>query len=99
MPITRREFEKGQLDPSLLVEEFLRSNLDYAFTLTELMEGLASEYTLAQLLNGLMSKGAQFTAEDLQNIIDALVEKGRIESETVTDEVYYIYRKAMGLKP
>ena len=96
MPITRREFEKGQLDPSLLVEEFLCSNLDYAFTLIELMEGLASKYTLAQLLNGLMSKGAQFTAEDLQKIIDSLVEKGRIESETVKDEEYYCYRKDLG---
>ena len=97
MPISRSEFEKGKPDPSLLVEEFLRANSEYAFTLAELMDGLASAYTLKHLMSEMISKGAQFTEDDLQKILDYSVERGRIESKTIAGVLHYIYRGRIGL--
>jgi len=96
MPISRREFEKAELDPSLLIEEFLRSKADYAFTLRELMDELASRYTLKELMSGLISKGAEFTEEGLQKTLNSLEERGRIESTTIGHMVYYTYRETIG---
>jgi hypothetical protein len=98
MPISRREFEKGELDPSLLVEQFLRSNPDCAYTLQELMSELASKYTLQELMSGMISKGAQFSEDDLGSILERLSERGRIESKTIGGVLYYCSRGAIGFE-
>ena len=76
MPISRREFEKGERDASLLVEEFLRANADCAFTLVELVGEMAS-------------RGMDLTQERVQSILNLLEAGGRIESEARYGEVYY----------
>jgi len=76
MPISRQEFEKGERDASLLVEEFLRAKSDYAFTLVELVGEMAS-------------RGMDLTQERAQSILNLLEAGGRIESETRYGEVYY----------
>jgi|Deesub1362A_J573_1020465.scaffolds.fasta_scaffold00246_2 acetate kinase len=86
MPISRREFESGELDPGLLLIEFLRSNSDYAYTLDELVRELGS-------------KGIHMTGEDLRNILRSLEHRGRIESKIKYGVVYYIYRKTIGFRP
>jgi hypothetical protein len=98
MPISRKEFERAELDPGLLVEEFLRANSEWAFTLAELMNGLASKYTLKELSNALMLKGAQFTEEDFQKMLSSLEQRGRIESKTIGDVTYYSYSETLGFK-
>ena len=80
MPISRREFESGELDPSLLIIEFLRSNPDNAYTMEELMEELAS-------------RGVNLTTGEMQNILDSLEKREKIEAKASIGVVYYIYRK------
>lgn len=86
MPISRREFESGELDPSLLLIEFLRSNPDYAYTAKELIGELAS-------------KGMDLTKEEMQNALSSLENRGRIESKIIHGVVYYICSKTMGFRP
>ena len=80
MPISRREFEGGKLDPSLLIIGFLRSNADYAYTVEELLEEL-------------VSRGMDLTAEDMQGILRSLEKQDKIEAKMMRGVVYYIYRK------
>jgi len=77
MPISREEFEGNEVD---LVLEFFRSNANYAYTLEELVEELAS-------------RGVNLEQKDLQDILYSLEERGRIEPKTKRGVVYYIYRK------
>ncbi len=83
MPINRSEFEKGELDPSFLLEEFLRSNSDSAYTVEELIVELAS-------------KRMALTAEEVQNILSSLETRERVRAKAVRDMVYYIYRLPQG---
>lgn len=76
MPISRQEFEKAERAASLLVEEFMRANSDYAFTLGELVGEMAS-------------RGMDLTQERVQNVLSLLEAGGRTESETRDGEVYY----------
>jgi hypothetical protein len=86
MPISRGEFEKGELDPGLLILEFLRSNPDYAYILEELIGELAK-------------RGMDLTAEEAQSILSSLESRGRVEAKTIHGMVYYIYSKALGFRP
>ena len=86
MPISRSKFESGELDPSLFLVEFLRSNPDYAYTMEELIEKLAS-------------KGIDLTAEKVESILRLLESRGRIESKMKYGVVYYIYSKRIGFRP
>ena len=86
MPISRREFEGGELDPSLLLIEFLRSNADYAYTVEELQSELAET-------------GIDLTVEKMQDILNSLKNRGRIEAKTRYGVVYYIYSKRIGFRP
>ena len=85
MPISRKEFEKGERDASLLVEGFLRANSDYAFTLVELVREMAS-------------RGTDLTQERVQSILGLLEASGRIESEIRYGEVYYFYCGITGFR-
>ena len=79
------EFEKGELDPSFFVEEFLRSNADSAYTVEELIVKLAS-------------KRMALTAEEVQNVLGTLEARERVNSKMVRDEVYYIFRKPISYR-
>jgi len=85
MPISRQEFEKVERDASLLAEEFLRANSDYAFTLAELAGEMAS-------------RGTDLTQERVRSILSLLEAWGRIESEARHGEVYYFYRGIPGFR-
>lgn len=80
MPISRKEFESGELDPSLLIIEFLSSNPDYAYSLEELVEWLAS-------------RGVNVKVEELRAILRSLEEQEKVEVKMKVGMVYYIYRK------
>ncbi len=80
MPISRAEFEKAELDPSFLLEEFLRSNSDSAYTAEELVVKLASNRIALKV-------------EEVQGILDDLENHERVTGNRVRDIVYYIYRK------
>ena len=80
MPINRSEFEKGELDPGFVLEEFLRSNDDYAYTIDEIIVELSS-------------KRMALTAEEVQGILSDLEKHERIIKNRVRDIMYYIYRK------
>ena len=85
MPINRSEFEKGELDPSFVVEEFLRSNPDCAYNVDELIVELAS-------------KKMAFVAKEVQDILSTLETDGRVISKMVRDTAYYIYRKPISAR-
>jgi len=62
MPISRKEFESGEVDATPVVEEFLQRNSDNAYTLDELIVELAS-------------MRVPLTRDEMRNIL-GLLEKG-----------------------
>ena len=86
MPISRTEFETSELDPSFILEDFLRSNLDFAYTAEELVVELAS-------------KRIGLTIEEVREILDYLENRQRVSENRVRDIVYYIYRKPISPRP
>ena len=80
MPISRTEFEKGELDPSFVAEEFLRSNSDLAYTAEEVVVELAS-------------KRIALTVKEVEGILGELENHKRVSENRVRDVVYYIYHK------
>jgi len=86
MPINRSEFEKGELDPSFVVEEFLRYNADYAYDVDELIVQMAS-------------KKFAFTEEEMKDILGTLEDNDRLKSNIVRDKTYYIFRKPISSRP
>ena len=84
MPISRSEFESGELDPGILIMDFLRSNPDYAYTVYELLEQLASN-------------GVNLTDVEIEEILKSLESRGRIKAKAKSGVVYYIYNKTIGL--
>jgi len=80
MPINRGEFEKGELDPGFVLEEFLRDNPDYAYNVDELIVQMAS-------------KGIPLKEGDIKSVLERLETDGRIKSNIVRDKVYFIFRK------
>ena len=85
MPISREEFESAELDPSFVVEEFLRSSSGYAYTRDELIVQLAS-------------KKMALTADEMQDILGTLAGEEKLIEKIVRDTVYYIYRKPLELR-
>ena len=85
MPISRREFESGEPDPSLLLTELLRSDPDCAYAVEELMDELAS-------------RGMDLTAEEVQSILGSLEDRGKVESKVRYGMVYYICSKRIGFR-
>jgi hypothetical protein len=86
MPISRDEFEKGKIDPTLYaVLLFLESSADTA-------------YTLGELLTELKSEGLSLSEKDLVSILNSLKARRRVESKTIDDVVYYIYRRTIGFR-
>jgi len=80
VPISRTEFETSELDPSFTLEDFLRSNSDFAYTAEELVVELAS-------------KRIGLTVEEVREILVYLENRERVTENRVRDIVYYIYRK------
>jgi hypothetical protein len=86
LPISREEFESKLDRPVLLVLEFLRSNMDNAYTSTE----VTSE---------LYEVDDQLTDATVQRALDELVVRERAETSVRDGEVYYAYRRWLGLRP
>ena len=64
MPISREEFESGQLDLTVPIKRALEANPDFAFSAQEIQERLAdivernaTEAEVAQQLNNLVEEG------------------------------------------
>jgi len=86
MPISRREFEKGEpADLMRLIMEFLRSNPLSAYSVEELREVLAS-------------KQMNLSTEEVENILSLLEALDRIKSKVVGGAKYYKY-KIIGFRP
>ncbi len=86
MPISRGEFEKGDIDLRLVILEFLRSNSDYAHSLEEIIEQLISE-------------GITPIYEEVNDMLTGLVNKKRLESKSISGVLYYMYCKVVGFRP
>ena len=80
MPISRREFESGELDAGFMVMDFLRSNSDDAYTADELVE--------------LISESVDVNKEQMRDILDSLERQGKVEVRVMRGVIYYIYRKS-----
>ena len=79
MPIRRSEFDKGEIDPSLVVLEFFRGQRDLAFPLEEVHEALAKA-------------GINIEIEILRGMVVDLESRGRLESKVVAGRLYYRYK-------
>ena len=86
MPISRDEFESKLDSMAYLALEFLRSNMDAAFTAGEIGEALAQEGSIAT------------TAAALESALAELVNREWIETSTREGRVYYSYRRWLGLR-
>ncbi len=86
MPISRKEFETGELDLSFLIIDFLRTNSDDAYNVEELVAELAL-------------KGMSLTVEKVQTILSSLESRGRVQTQTRDGVVYYIYSRRIGFRP
>lgn len=87
MPISRHEYESGEIEPSAYILQVLRGYSDTAFTLEELLTLAASE-------------GRSLSRQQLLQIMHGLVEAGTAESKSLKDVVYYIYyKRPLGFRP
>jgi len=81
MPISRREFERGRIDPISYVEdEIFRAYPDTAFTTDEILSISARQ-------------GRRISREELNQILAVLIQRGRIEIREMEGVIYYIYLK------
>ena len=87
MPISRDEYEIGEIDISLWVVQFLRERPDYAFTVDELSNALASSWRPSQ-------------GDELVRALEDLVESKRIECKNIKGIMYYrYYKRPLGFVP
>ena len=87
MPISREEFESKLDQPVFLVLAFLRENLEAAYTAAEITMELGEYDTL-------------LTEANVQRALDEdeLVGRERVETSVRASEVYYSYRRWLGLR-
>jgi hypothetical protein len=83
MPIKRKEFESGEPQPIFAVEEFLRSNPDYAYTVEELIVELAAMRVALKV-------------DELREILSCLETGGKTQSKVINGVLYYVYSRAIG---
>jgi hypothetical protein len=85
MPISRQEFESTLDRPAYLALEFLRSNIDAAYTANEIAEALAQE-------------DIALSEPALERALAELVNRQWVEASTRQGKVYYSYRRWLGLR-
>jgi hypothetical protein len=85
VPIPRQEFESTLDRTAYLALEFLRSNMDAAYTAGEVADALAQE--------GIATGGAT-----LERALAELVSRQWVEASTREGRVYYSYRRWLGLR-
>ncbi len=86
MPISRREFEQGEINLNTAITNYLRDNIDNAYILGELYEELLSE-------------GFACSEEDVAHSLSELVDIKRIEVKDINGVLYHIYSTSLGFKP
>lgn len=85
MPISREEFESKLDRPSFFILQFLRENVDAAFTAEEIREAL-------------VEFGAELDEEGARRALEDLLRRDRIEASARGSELYYSYRRWLGLR-
>ncbi len=83
MPISRREFESSEPQPISVLEEFLRSDPDSAYTVEELIVELAA-------------RRVPLTADEVRSILGYLEAGGKAQSKTIQSALYYVYGRSVG---
>jgi len=86
MPISSNDFEKSDREPSLLLMDFLRSNLRVAYGVDELVEILAS-------------MGKKLAKEEVERRLTLLEYGGKVESKKIVGVPYYRYRDVSYFRP
>jgi len=85
MPISNSDFNKGNSEPSILLQEFLRVNYRNAYNLGELVEMMTS-------------MGKNLAKEEVERLLSALEYGGKVKSREVNGETYYQHSEIMGFK-
>ena len=85
MPISREEFESALERPAYLVLEFLRANMDTAYTAPEIASELART---GSVIEQSVAEGA----------LGELTRRGWVETSMRDGEVYYAYRRWIGFR-
>lgn len=87
MPISRDEYEFGDVDIGLFILQFLREHSDYAFTAEELLKGLVSSARATSL-------------DEVITALEDLVQSNKVESKNIKGVVYYRYcKRPLGFTP
>ncbi len=84
MPISRSEFEYGEISPGLLIVEFLCADPEQAYSLGELWRGLGSRVALS--------------LDEFQGVLAGLEKEGNISSKTIDGMLYYVYARQLGFQ-
>ena len=82
MPISRSEFERGEISPGHLIIEFLCANPEQAYSLGELWREFGSSVALS--------------IDEFQGILLDLERDVHIESKLIKGMLYYICGKRLG---
>ena len=86
MPISRSDFDAGELSVEGMLVAFLRDNQDLAFTTIELIEALDAQ-------------GVQTRDDELVDALMRLESRERIESKEVAGTRYYCYKRSLDFRP
>lgn len=85
MPISREEFEQRRIDPALPVAGLLADYPDLAFTVEDIQQMLEE------------IKGRNATLEEVQQALDSLVARGRVEKAEIERQQWYtVARRRLG---
>jgi hypothetical protein len=79
MPIRRAEFDRGEIDPSLSILEFFKSQPHLAFTAEEVQDALERADRVTDI-------------EIVRQMLLHLESRGRLESRVVSGRLYYAYK-------
>lgn len=87
MPISREEYEHGEIDATVYLLQLLRSYSDTAFSAIELSQIAANE-------------GRNMEPAEIADRLNPLVAQATVECKEVGGVLYYIYRRRpLGFRP
>lgn len=86
VPITRDEFDTGELNLDATLLAFLREHSDAAFASNELVFELDAQ-------------GIPVSLDDAAAALSRLVERSRVDSKEIAAPIYYSYNRFLGFRP